>query len=50
MDQQVLDELGVPGLLEMYRRMVAIRVFDTTVEKLIDRGELVGSIHTSTIT
>ncbi|MGH3249639.1 MAG: thiamine pyrophosphate-dependent dehydrogenase E1 component subunit alpha [Trebonia sp.] len=47
MDQQVMDELGVPGLLEMYRRMVAIRVFDTTVEGLIDRGELVGSIHTS---
>jgi acetoin:2,6-dichlorophenolindophenol oxidoreductase subunit alpha len=47
MDQQALKELGVDGLLEMYRRMVAIRVFDTTVEKLIDRGELVGSIHTS---
>jgi acetoin:2,6-dichlorophenolindophenol oxidoreductase subunit alpha len=47
MDQQAMDELGVDGLLEMYRRMVAIRVFDTTVEKLIDRGELVGSIHTS---
>jgi TPP-dependent pyruvate/acetoin dehydrogenase alpha subunit len=47
MDQQALSELGVEGLLEMYRRMVAIRVFDTTVEGLIDRGELVGSIHTS---
>jgi pyruvate dehydrogenase E1 component alpha subunit len=47
MDQQAMKELGVDGLLEMYRRMVAIRVFDTTVEGLIDRGELVGSIHTS---
>jgi acetoin:2,6-dichlorophenolindophenol oxidoreductase subunit alpha len=41
---------SVPGAeeqLEMYRRMVRIRVFETEAEKLFSKGELVGSIHTS---
>ena len=33
--------------IEMYRRLVRIRVFETEAEKLFDKGELVGSIHTS---
>jgi acetoin:2,6-dichlorophenolindophenol oxidoreductase subunit alpha len=38
---------SVDEQLEMYRRMVRIRVFETEAEKLFDKGELVGSIHTS---
>lgn len=34
-------------LIEMYRRMLAIRLFDTAAEKLVGSGEIVGSIHTS---
>lgn len=41
------DKLGTSGLLEMYRRMVSIRLFETTAENLFAAGELVGSIHTS---
>ncbi len=44
---RVLDQLGATGLIEMYRRMVAIRIFETSAERLFSRGELVGSIHTS---
>lgn len=46
-DQAVIEELGPEALREMYRRMVRIRVFDSTLENLVDTGELVGSIHTS---
>jgi acetoin:2,6-dichlorophenolindophenol oxidoreductase subunit alpha len=42
-----LHALGPNGVLEMYRRMLAIRVFETTAEELIDTGELIGVIHTS---
>ena len=41
------DELDRGTLLEMLRRMAVIRDFETAVEGLIDKGELVGSIHTS---
>jgi pyruvate dehydrogenase E1 component alpha subunit len=41
------DELDRETLLEMLRRMAVIRHFETAVEGLIDKGELVGSIHTS---
>ena len=39
--------LSTEVLTEMYRRLVRIRVFETEAELLFDRGELVGSIHTS---
>lgn len=42
-DPAVGDEL----MLEMYRRMLRIRLFEEAVQRLVKRGELPGSIHLS---
>lgn len=40
-------ELSVPNLMEMQRRMLRIRRFDERAAKMVKRGQIPGTVHTS---
>lgn len=40
-------QLSNGEMMEMYRRMLRVRLFDERAAKLVKRGELPGSVHTS---
>ena len=47
MTKEVINELNKEFLLEAQRRMVRIRLFDERASKMVKRGQIPGTVHTS---